>query len=99
MRFPRIGVLRRQPLEALQPIEWWRAVVDRAVNLYEIRMGNRLPSGFDGLCRRSGAAILEQHSGVMGFRSGKVRCHRLGLGRRISSARPLAAGPLGTAKL
>src|SRR5260370_33892063 len=99
MRFPRIGVLRRQPLEALQPIEWWRAVVDRAVNLYEIRMGNRLPGGWDGVCRRWGAAIWEQHSGVMGCRSGKVRCQRLGLGRQISPAGPLAAGQRGKAEL
>src|SRR5689334_9723930 len=33
MGFARIGVLRREPLETLQPVERRRAVVDGAVNL------------------------------------------------------------------
>jgi hypothetical protein len=99
MSFPRIGVLRRQPLKALQPVERWRAVVDCAVNLCEIWMGNCPPGAFDCFCSRSGAAILEQRSGVMDCRSGKIRRQRLGLRRQISPAGPLAAGHRGKAEL
>src|ERR1700731_4927625 len=99
MSFTRIRVLCRQSLEPLQPIERWSPVADRAVNLCKIGMGYRPPGAFDGLCRRSGTMILEQHSGVMGCRSGEVRRQRRGVGRQISPAGPLAAGQRGKAEL
>ena len=43
--------------------------------------------------------LLEQHSGVMGCRSRKIRRQRLGLGRQISPAGPVAAGQCGKAEL
>ena len=69
MTFPRVGVLRRQPLEALDPDEGRRAVVDCAVQLREIPMGSCPPGALDGLGRRSGATILEQRAGMVTGRS------------------------------
>ena len=57
------GFCAASRLEALEPSQRRRAVMDRAVNLREIRMGSGPPGAFDGLCRRPGPPVLQQQCG------------------------------------
>src|SRR6266446_2877862 len=92
-------VLRRQPLDALDPSKRWLAGMDRAIYLYELRVGSRPPCAFYRLCSRSRPPVVQQQSRVMGSGSSEVGRQPLGLRRQIYPAAPVAVRHRGAAEL
>src|SRR5260221_31969 len=75
-------VLRCEPLDALDPRKRRLAGMDRAIYLYELRMGSCPPRAFYRLCGRSGPPVVQQQTRLMGSRGSQVRRQPPPLARR-----------------